>query len=180
MPGAIVPMLATAIEKPFDDPDWLYEIKWDGYRAVAYIQDSKTRLVSRNQNDLTRQYPELENLAASISAKSAVLDGEVVALDEQGRASFSLIQQRTGLLIDSYFSATKIAWILEKVPEARALAEAAKLAFGGWHLLSLLLSLVTLVLVTLLMALAAQLPGQSAAAGEPRPTMEPDLVNVPS
>jgi len=97
MPGAIVPMLATAIEKPFDDRKWLYEIKWDGYRAVSYIQDRKTRLVSRNRNDLTRQYPELNNLAASINAKNAVLDGEIVALDEQGRASFSLMQQRTGL-----------------------------------------------------------------------------------
>ena len=81
MPTAVVPMLATAIEAPFDDPDWLYEIKWDGYRAVAYVQGGKTRLVSRNQNDLTRQYPELQNLAASIHAKSAVLDGEIVCLD---------------------------------------------------------------------------------------------------
>src|SRR5689334_15130299 len=97
MPGAIVPMLATAIEKPFDDADWLYEIKWDGYRAVAYIQDGKARLVSRNQNDLTRQYPELRDLASALKTKSAVLDGEIVALDEQGRASFSLMQQRTGM-----------------------------------------------------------------------------------
>jgi bifunctional non-homologous end joining protein LigD len=97
MPGAIVPMLATAIAKPFDDSEWLYEIKWDGYRAVAYIQDGNTRLVSRNQNDLTRQYPELHDLASAIKAESAVLDGEIVALDEQGRASFSLMQQRTGM-----------------------------------------------------------------------------------
>ena len=96
MPTAIYPMLATSINEPFDGPDWLFEIKWDGYRAVAFIENSKTRLVSRNQNDLTPRYPELKDLAKSVKAKTAILDGEVVALDEQGRASFSLMQQRTG------------------------------------------------------------------------------------
>jgi len=97
MPTAIHPMLATSIEKPFDDPEWLFEIKWDGYRAVSFIQDGKVRLVSRNQNDLTGEFPELRDLSRLIKAKNAVLDGEVVALDEQGRASFSLMQQRTGI-----------------------------------------------------------------------------------
>ncbi len=97
IPTAIHPMLATSIEKPFDDPEWLFEIKWDGYRAVSFIQDGKVRLVSRNQNDLTGEFPELRDLSRLIKAKNAVLDGEVVALDEQGRASFSLMQQRTGI-----------------------------------------------------------------------------------
>jgi bifunctional non-homologous end joining protein LigD len=89
-------MLATPIEKPFDGDDWLFEIKWDGYRAVAFIENGKARLVSRNQNELTSRYPELKNLPASVKAESAILDGEVVALDDQGRPSFSLMQQRTG------------------------------------------------------------------------------------
>jgi bifunctional non-homologous end joining protein LigD len=97
MPIAIHPMLATSVEKPFDDPEWLFEIKWDGYRAIAFITKGKVRLVSRNQNDLTAQYPELENLAASIKAETAILDGEIAALDENGRSSFSLMQQRTGI-----------------------------------------------------------------------------------
>jgi bifunctional non-homologous end joining protein LigD len=97
MPTAIHPMLATPVEKPFDDPDWLFEIKWDGYRAVSFLQDGKVRLVSRNQNELTREFPELHELSKLIKATNAVLDGEVVALDEQGRASFSLMQQRTGI-----------------------------------------------------------------------------------
>ncbi len=97
MPAAIHPMLATPSEKPFDDPDWLFEIKWDGYRAVAFIRDGNVRLVSRNQNDLTAQYPELQELPRFIKADSAVLDGEIVALDESGRSSFSLMQQRTGI-----------------------------------------------------------------------------------
>lgn len=97
MPTAITPMLAPVTETPFDDPNWLFEIKWDGYRAVAFIENGKVRLVSRNQNDLSARYPELRDLAKFVNGKNAILDGEVVVLDEQGRSSFSLMQQRTGL-----------------------------------------------------------------------------------
>jgi bifunctional non-homologous end joining protein LigD len=97
MPAAIHPMLATPVDDPFDDPEWLYEIKWDGYRAVVFVEHGKVRLVSRNQNDLTAQYPELHNLAKLVKGKSAILDGEIVALDDEGRSSFSLMQQRTGI-----------------------------------------------------------------------------------
>jgi hypothetical protein len=96
MPTEIHPMLAISIDKPFDGPDWLFEIKWDGYRAVAFVDNGKVRLVSRNQNELTARYPELKDLAKSVKAKTVILDGEVVALDDQGRPSFSLMQQRTG------------------------------------------------------------------------------------
>jgi bifunctional non-homologous end joining protein LigD len=96
MPTVIHPMLATPTAKAFDDPDWLFEIKWDGYRAVAFIADSRVRLVSRNQNDLTAQFPELGSLPQFVKAQRAILDGEIVALDDEGRSSFSLMQQRTG------------------------------------------------------------------------------------
>ncbi|HZR66809.1 MAG TPA: non-homologous end-joining DNA ligase [Terriglobales bacterium] len=97
MPPAISPMLASIAEHPFDDPNWLFEIKWDGYRVVSFIEDGNVRLVSRNHNDLGPRYPELRNLPGMVKAKSAILDGEVVVLDEQGRPSFSLMQQRTGI-----------------------------------------------------------------------------------
>jgi bifunctional non-homologous end joining protein LigD len=96
MPASIHPMLAESVEKPFDGVEWLFEIKWDGYRAIAFIADGKVRLVSRNQNDLTPRYPELVDLPRFVKAKTAILDGEVVALDAEGKASFSLMQQRTG------------------------------------------------------------------------------------
>ena len=96
MPTVIHPMLATPTEKAFDNPDWLFEIKWDGYRAVAFIEGGRVRLMSRTQNDLTAQFPELGSLPQFIKAQRAILDGEIVALDEEGRPSFSLMQQRTG------------------------------------------------------------------------------------
>ena len=97
MPAAIHPMLATSVDKPFDSPEWLFEIKWDGYRAVCFLEKGKSRLVSRNQNDLTGQFPELQGLSKLVKAQTTILDGEIVALDEQGRPSFSLMQQRTGI-----------------------------------------------------------------------------------
>jgi bifunctional non-homologous end joining protein LigD len=96
MPSEIRPMLANSVENAFDDPAWLFEIKWDGYRAVAFIREGNVRLVSRNQNDLTEQYSELRDLPRFVKAETAILDGEIVALDEEGRPSFSLMQQRTG------------------------------------------------------------------------------------
>ncbi|HEV2117935.1 MAG TPA: non-homologous end-joining DNA ligase [Terriglobales bacterium] len=97
MPATIHPMLATLVDKPFDNPQWLFEIKWDGYRSLAFLDGGKARLVSRNQNDMTSQYPELRDLPGHVRARTAILDGEIVALDDAGRPSFSLMQQRTGI-----------------------------------------------------------------------------------
>jgi bifunctional non-homologous end joining protein LigD len=96
IPTTISPMLAESTDDPFDDPNWLFEIKWDGYRAIAFIEHGKIRLVSRNQNELTSRYPELKDLPKVVKAKNAIIDGEVVALDSEGKPSFSLMQQRTG------------------------------------------------------------------------------------
>jgi bifunctional non-homologous end joining protein LigD len=97
LPTLIHPMLATPIEKAFDGPEWLFEIKWDGYRAIAFIENGSVKLISRTQNDLTPRFSELHNLANFVRAKTAILDGEIVALDANGRSSFSLMQQRTGI-----------------------------------------------------------------------------------
>jgi bifunctional non-homologous end joining protein LigD len=96
IPTVIHPMLATPTAKAFDNPEWLFEIKWDGYRAVAFIEDGRVRLVSRSQNDLTAQFSELGTLPQFVKAERAILDGEIVALDDEGRPSFGLMQQRTG------------------------------------------------------------------------------------
>jgi bifunctional non-homologous end joining protein LigD len=96
MPTVIRPMLATLTDKPFESKDWVYEIKFDGYRALAFIDKGDLRLVSRNQNEMTRDFPEIGDLPQRIAAKQAVIDGEICVLDDEGRPSFSLMQQRTG------------------------------------------------------------------------------------
>ena len=58
-------MLATLVDRPFDGQEWLYEVKWDGYRSVAFLENGSARLVSRNQNDLTAAYPELRSIPVS-------------------------------------------------------------------------------------------------------------------
>ncbi|MDE3075489.1 MAG: non-homologous end-joining DNA ligase, partial [Chloroflexota bacterium] len=97
MPASIEPMLATAIDKPFSDGGWLFEPKWDGIRCIAFVEDSTVRLMSRRGRNITFQYPELQGMRSGIEAKQAVLDGEIVAYDDQGLPSFHVLQQRMNL-----------------------------------------------------------------------------------
>ncbi len=94
MPEQLVPMLARVGKLPSDETGWAYEIKWDGVRALAYCQPGRLRLESRNLNDITAQYPELRGLVRALGAHDAVLDGEIVAFDDEGRPSFGRLQQR--------------------------------------------------------------------------------------
>ncbi len=94
MPAAISPMLAEIADKPPSGEGWTFEIKWDGVRALCFLDESGLRLVTRNGNAMTRQYPELSVLPHYVGAKSAILDGEIAVLDEGGRPSFSRIQPR--------------------------------------------------------------------------------------
>lgn len=87
------PMRATLGSLPPRQDDWGFEIKWDGYRTLAFVDDGAVRLQSSNRLDVTAKYPELAELAAGVSARRAVLDGELVVLDEAGRPRFELIQQ---------------------------------------------------------------------------------------
>jgi bifunctional non-homologous end joining protein LigD len=97
LPDFIHPMLATLTEGAFDDPEWLYEIKWDGYRVEAVVHPKGTRIWTRNHIDAATYFPDLAAATDWIAAREAVVDGEVVALDPQGRPDFSLLQDRTGL-----------------------------------------------------------------------------------
>jgi bifunctional non-homologous end joining protein LigD len=96
--GTVHPMLATLAElETFDrGDDWVYEMKWDGYRAIATVRDGTVELRSRNGLDFTPTYPELQALADAVTG-DAVLDGEIVALDDAGRPSFSRLQTRSGI-----------------------------------------------------------------------------------
>jgi bifunctional non-homologous end joining protein LigD len=88
-------MLATAANVLPVGAGWTYEIKWDGYRALADKQGDRVRLISRNQKSLTNDYPTAISTLRSIKEKTVLLDGEIVALDQQGRPSFQALQHRS-------------------------------------------------------------------------------------
>jgi bifunctional non-homologous end joining protein LigD len=92
MPTSVLPMLATKVGAPFSRVGWVFEPKWDGYRAICFFRDGQVRFTSRNQRDLTKRFPELQSIAKSIKASTAVIDGEIVALDEEGAQCFDQLQ----------------------------------------------------------------------------------------
>jgi bifunctional non-homologous end joining protein LigD len=94
IPEHLVPMLARLGSLPRDQERWSFEVKWDGVRAVAYVQPGRLRLESRNLNEVTEAYPEVRGLLRDIGMREAVFDGEIVAFDENGRPSFERLQRR--------------------------------------------------------------------------------------
>jgi bifunctional non-homologous end joining protein LigD len=102
--GPITPMMAQLKEKPFDKDNWIFEIKWDGYRAIAKSGKGDIRLYSRRANSFLNDYPSIVADLSKISFE-AIFDGEIVALDNQGRADFSTLQnyRRTGTGLIIYY-----------------------------------------------------------------------------
>jgi bifunctional non-homologous end joining protein LigD len=94
LPDRIQPMLARIAELPPDDGSWAHEMKWDGLRALAYLGDGPVRLLSRTGQDITGNYPELRGLGAAMGRRQAVLDGEIVAMGQDGWPDFERLQQR--------------------------------------------------------------------------------------
>ena len=93
MPERILPMLAdSALKLPQPEDRWSFEVKWDGVRAVAYVQPGRLRLESRNLRDITDGYPEVRGLLRDLGMREAVFDGELVTFDEEGRPSFERLQ----------------------------------------------------------------------------------------
>ena len=97
MPTAIKVALATLADKPFSNDDWIFEIKWDGERAVIWTKDGGVTVRSRSNRDITEECPELRDFARKLSAREAIVDGEIVALDESGRSDFKKLQPRFGV-----------------------------------------------------------------------------------
>src|SRR5690554_2125360 len=87
-------MLLSTREEPFDSDEYIFEIKWDGYRCLAFIDNSHLVLQSRNKKDLSKYFPELHNISQSLKVKKAVLDGEICYLDSDGKPSFKELQGR--------------------------------------------------------------------------------------
>ncbi len=94
MPRSIAPMLAVLSAEPPEGPGWAYEFKWDGVRATVFVDGGRVRATSRNDKDMTTAFPELRALGETLGSRSAILDGELVAFDQDGRPSFGLLQHR--------------------------------------------------------------------------------------
>ena len=93
-PEWVEPMKATLVDTPPTGEGWIYELKWDGYRALAIKHGGEVELISRNQKSLTGDFPELRDALKQLPAETALLDGEICAVDAQGRPRFQLLQSR--------------------------------------------------------------------------------------
>jgi bifunctional non-homologous end joining protein LigD len=103
MPTQFEPMLPTLVHKPFSGKEWLFEPKWDGWRATCFVKDGEARFVSRRRNSLSERFPHLKLVTETIKTKTAVLDGEIVALDRDGLPRFDALRsRRTGVAIVFY------------------------------------------------------------------------------
>src|SRR2546421_9935301 len=94
MPRSLDPMKAQLVDDAFDDERWLFEVKWDGIRLISFIDNGKLSLQTRAGRIVDAEYPQLQAISRLVNARQAVLDGEVVVLDDEGRPSFQLLQNR--------------------------------------------------------------------------------------
>ncbi|HHY38849.1 MAG TPA: hypothetical protein GX507_08000 [Clostridia bacterium] len=108
------PMLAQSAPRPFDSPEHLFEVKWDGYRCIAHIQGERVRLQSRNLKDMTSQFPEFADIRKAIKGDALILDGEVIAIRD-GLPDFSALRNHQGSPVYVAFDILRLGreWLFE-------------------------------------------------------------------
>ena len=117
------------------DDEWAYEIKWDGYRTLAFVDDGRVRLQSSNGLDVTVKYPELAGFGESVNAPSAIIDGELLVLDSNGHPNFGLLQQHSAQVVFYPFDVLQIAGtdtVSLPYEQRRALLESLVEPGGNW------------------------------------------------
>ncbi len=92
MPQKISPMLCTQVDKAFNNSDWLFESKYDGYRALAFIEENSFRFISRTGRDMLEQFPVANSIPGTVNARTAIIDGEIIAVGSDGKPSFQALQ----------------------------------------------------------------------------------------
>jgi len=112
VPGLPAPMLPTLVENPFNSPDWVFETKWDGVRAVCAVTRQQVIAVSRTGHNLLTQFPELSKLRSAFKTLPVVIDGEIVSLDKKGRSSFQRLQPRINRLKGETGSGTSVTFVV--------------------------------------------------------------------
>ncbi|WP_458380082.1 non-homologous end-joining DNA ligase [Sinorhizobium medicae] len=98
MPARVDPCLATLVDKPPKGSDWAFEVKWDGYRLAVHIEPGRVRVLTRGGYDWTDRFPSIADDARRLAVKTAILDGEAVVLNDQGRSDFGMLQRALGRL----------------------------------------------------------------------------------
>jgi bifunctional non-homologous end joining protein LigD len=139
LPKSLAPQLATLAAKPPEGTDWLHEIKLDGYRILARIEDGRVALFSRNGLDWTERFPHLAEAFGRLPVRAALIDGEAVALDEDGRSGFGLLQEalssgKTGEVVYYAFDLVHLdGWNLDeaKLADRKSLLKPLLGAGGG-------------------------------------------------
>lgn len=109
MPTGIKPMLCTLLKEPFSDPDYLYEVKWDGYRLLTYKDGASVKLSSRGGLDYTRKYPPIARALGALP-QDVVIDGEAIVLNKEGKPDFDALQKFNGQQSGVFFYAFDILW----------------------------------------------------------------------
>lgn len=104
----VAPMKATLGSLPHDDERWAYEVKWDGYRTVAFVSGGTVRLQSTSRREVTESYPELVDFATGVHADTAIIDGELVVFDDEGVPRFELMQQHRRPAVFQAFDVLRI------------------------------------------------------------------------
>jgi bifunctional non-homologous end joining protein LigD len=130
------PMLAVPVEHLPEGDDWAYELKWDGYRTITTVDKGKLRLTSRRGLDATAKYPEVAGIVEALGGLDAILDGELVVLDDEGRPSFQAIQQHERGAVLMLFDVLELdGRDVMALPwhERRALLERLKLSGSNWQ-----------------------------------------------
>ncbi|MDW9984836.1 ATP-dependent DNA ligase [Sinorhizobium meliloti] len=112
MPARVDPCLATLVDKPPKGPDWAYEVKWDGYRLAVHIEAGRVRVLTRGGYDWTERFPTIVDDARRIAVKTAILDGEAVVLDDQGRSDFGMLQRALGRLPSAVEAGAIVCYVL--------------------------------------------------------------------
>ena len=103
-------MLATLVNEAFNDDDWIFEIKWDGYRALAYLEDGKVDLISRNLISFADRYAPVKTALEELNV-NAVLDGEIIAVNDKGMADFQMLQNWQNSPVALQFYVFDILWL---------------------------------------------------------------------
>ncbi|APG93018.1 ATP-dependent DNA ligase (plasmid) [Sinorhizobium americanum] len=113
MPARVDPCLAILVDKPPTGADWVFEVKWDGYRLAVHVEPGRVRIITRGGYDWTDRFPTIADDARRLKMATAIFDGEAVVLDDQGRADFGMLQRALGRRPSAYEAGAIVLYVFD-------------------------------------------------------------------